>query len=86
LPELIVKEVGNCHEAEHCVIDLFVVVHDRWIIEVEKDGVTTLKRINSCTYWASLKPTDGKGKKNDHRFHREALHTVVEFHKNNVRE
>jgi len=81
-PEFIAKEVGNCHEAEHCVIDVIVVLDDpRTIQVVNKDGEITEKRINSCTYWAFLGPTDGKGKKNDHRFHREALHSVIEFHK-----
>jgi len=80
-PEFIAKEVGNCHEAEHCVIDVIVVLDDPRTVLVEKDGVFTEKRINSCTYWAFLGPTDGKGKKNDHRFHREALHCVIDFHK-----
>jgi len=80
-PELIAKEVGNCHEAEHCVIDVLVVLDDPRDVEVIKDGESTMKRIYSCTYWAFLGPTDGKGKKNDHRFHREALDSVVAHHK-----
>jgi len=82
-PELIAKEVGNCHEAEHCVIDVLVVLDDpRMVKVVNKNGEVIEKRINSCTYWAFIGPTDGKGKKNDHRFHREALHSVVNYHKN----
>jgi len=80
-PELIAKEVGNCHEAEHCVIDILVVLDDPRTVIVIKDGEATEKRINNCTYWAFLGPTDGKEKKNDHRFHREALHSVVNYHK-----
>jgi len=80
-PELVAKEVGNCHEAEHCVIDVLVVLDDPRTVKVVKDGETIDKRINSCTYWAFLGPTDGKGKKNDHRFHREALNSVVNYHK-----
>jgi len=80
-PDFVAKEVGNCHEAEHCVIDVIVVLDDPRTVQVIKDGAMTEKRINSCTYWAFLGPTDGKGKKNDHRFHREVLNSVIDFHK-----
>jgi len=79
--ELIAKEVGNCHEAEHCIIDILVVLDDPRTVKVVKDGEMIKKRIYSCTYWAFLGPTDGKGKKNDHRFHQEALHCDVNHHK-----
>jgi len=66
-PELITKEVGNCHKAEHCVINILVVLDDPRMVQViNEDGEITEKQINSCTYWAFLGPTHGKGKKNNH--------------------
>jgi len=58
-PELIAKEVGNCHEAEHCVIDILVVLDDPRTVKVVKGEETFEKKIYSCTYWAFLGPTDG---------------------------
>ena len=41
------------------------------------DGTETTIRVNSCTHWAVLGPTDGYGKKNDHVFHPTALHPII---------
>jgi len=79
--ELVAKEVGNCHEAEHCVIDVFVVLDNpRSVKVINKDGEVVEKHINDCTYWCFLGPTDGKGKKNDHWFHQEAMKSIIKFH------
>jgi hypothetical protein len=50
------------------------------------DGSKRTIRVNSCTHWAVLGPTDGYGKKNDHVFHHTAIHPIVDYHEKELRQ
>lgn len=80
-PSLEAPETDTCSEAQHCVLPVFIVQHNPREVDIMTDEGTIVKRrINDCTYWTFLGPTDGPGKKNDHRFHQACLDHIVQFH------
>lgn len=74
VPALEAMEKLNSSEANHCVLDVFIVRHSpREVFVVSEDGTMVKKRVCSTTYWAVVGPADSKGKSNDHFFHRACL-------------
>ena len=95
-PVLEAIETDNCSEANHAVLEIFAVLSNPRAVTVtvaadanntntDSDDEEIHHRLCDCTYWAVWGPTDGKGKKNDHIFHRTAMHSIVDWHINDMR-
>lgn len=77
-PDLEALLKDNCAEANHCLIDVFVILSNpREVSYTTDEGNVATKRINDCTYVGIWGPTDGYGKKNDHVCHHAAFDNVV---------
>lgn len=87
-PSLEAIEKDNSSVAQHCILCIFVVMHSPRdeTITLADGSTTTIVRVNSCTHWAVLGPTDGYGKKNDHVFHHTAIHHIVDFHERELKD
>jgi hypothetical protein len=85
-PNLDDFEKANSTEAQLYVLCICVVMHSpRHETITLADGTETTIRVNSCTHWAVLGPTDEYGTKNDHVFHPTALHPMISYHEKELK-
>jgi hypothetical protein len=67
----------KCSAHTHAVLDIFIMLHSRRKVAVEKEGTMVLTMVYDCDVWYFFDSTLSKGKKNDRVFHNSCLDHIV---------
>jgi hypothetical protein len=65
----------------HAVLAIFVILHSRRDVTVQKDGKDVSISVNECDVWYFFGDTLSKGKKNDYVFHNACLEHIAKHYR-----
>jgi hypothetical protein len=74
------SEKDNSSVDRHAVLAIFVVLHSKRTVTVNKDGKMVEHLVYECDIWRFFGESMSKGKKNDHIFHNACLDEIVSFY------
>jgi hypothetical protein len=83
-PDLRAKMTNNCSADAHAVLDIFVILHSRRKLSVEKEGAMVSTLVYNCDVWYFFGSTLSKGKKNNHVFHNSCLDHIVHHYNRKI--
>jgi hypothetical protein len=72
--------LDNSSVNRHAVLAIYVVLHSKRSVTVDKDGKSVEHTVYECDIWHFFGESMLKGKKNDHVFHNACLDEIVSFY------
>jgi phage tail protein X len=73
-------ETDNSSVDRHAVLAIYIVLHSKRVVTVEKDGKLVKHTLYDCDVWHFFAESMSKGKKNDHITHNACLDRIVSFY------